>query len=195
MRAQIMALRFDPDASSLMAAELANDNRAELTGMLGREPDHAELYLAHFLGIAGAGQFLSALDTDPGQSAAGLLPQAAASNRTIFYDRSGAPRSVAGVMELMRGKVGAAMESGTPPAWVEYGAPRFAMTPTPQATGGPIARQFDAARQESAVATASGRQSMADTLRNAFGGMGSDGQTPAPANVRAAYGQLKRFDL
>ena len=30
MRAQIRALRFDPSASALMAAELANDNRAEL---------------------------------------------------------------------------------------------------------------------------------------------------------------------
>jgi hypothetical protein len=44
-RAQVMALRFDPDASALMAAELARDNGNELAGVLGREPDHAELYL------------------------------------------------------------------------------------------------------------------------------------------------------
>lgn len=49
MRARIMAMRFDADASSLMAAELANDNKADLTALLGREPDAAELYLAHFL--------------------------------------------------------------------------------------------------------------------------------------------------
>ena len=45
-----MALRFDPAASARMAAELANDNRAELETALGRTPDSAELYLAHFLG-------------------------------------------------------------------------------------------------------------------------------------------------
>lgn len=200
MRAQVMALRFDPDASALMAAELANDNRTELVGVLGREPDAAELYLAHFLGSTGAGEFLTALNENPGQSAAGVAPKAAASNRGIFYDASGAPRSVAGVMELLRGKVGAAMESGGAPAWVEYGnGPQFAANQSgvqPAAiSGGPIARQFDAARQELASAAGAGRQSMADTLRNAFGGLGNEGQSAAPANVRAAYGQLKRFDL
>jgi len=199
MRSQIMALRYDADASALMAAELANDNKTELTGILGREPDASELYLAHFLGVGGAGTFLSALQENPGQSAAGILPAAAAANRGIFYDRSGAPRSVAGVMELLRGKVGSAMESGAPPAWAEYGAPQFAQggmsaMPAEQITGGPIARQFHAARQELAATTAPGRQSMADTLRNAFGASG-DGSSSVPAHVRAAYGQLKRFDL
>jgi hypothetical protein len=114
MRAQIMAMRYDADASSLMAAELANDNRADLTALLGREPDAAELYLAHFLGTAGSREFLTALNTNPGQSAASILPKAAAANRSIFYDRAGAPRSVAGVMELLRGRVSAAMEGGAP---------------------------------------------------------------------------------
>ena len=42
LRSQVMALRMNPDASALMAAELAQDNRAELSGALGREPDSAE---------------------------------------------------------------------------------------------------------------------------------------------------------
>lgn len=195
MRSQVMALRMDADASALMAAELANDNRTELTGILGREPDSAELYLAHFLGVGGAGQFLAALEQNPGQSAAAILPKAAAANHGIFYDGSGAPRSVAGVMELLRGKVAAAMEGGAPPAWVEYGSPRFAAGATETFSGGPIAREFHAARQELAAASAPARQSMADTLRNTFGGSGGDGQSAVPAHVRAAYGQLKRFDL
>jgi hypothetical protein len=195
MRAQVMALRYNPDASALMAAELANDNKTELTGVLGREPDSAELYLAHFLGVGGAGQFLSALNQNPGQSAAAILPKAAGANRGIFYDGSGAPRSVAGVMELLRGRVSAAMEGGTPPAWVDYGAPRFAAGQPEQVSGGPIAREFHAARQQLAAAAGSGRQSMADTLRNAFGAGGGDGHAAVPANIRAAYGQLKRFDL
>ena len=58
MRSQIMALRYDPDTSSLMAAELAKDNQTDLRASLGREPDFAELYLAHFLGSDGAQRFL-----------------------------------------------------------------------------------------------------------------------------------------
>lgn len=197
MRANIMALRYDADASALMAAELANDNKAELTVALGRQPDAAELYLAHFLGSAGAGEFLTALASNPAQSAAAILPKAAAANHRIFYDRDGSPRSVAGVMELMRGKVANAME-GNPPLWAidTSGAPQFAagMQAEP-VTGGPIARQFHAARQEVAAQGATGRQSMADTLRSTFAVAGADGKASTPANVRAAYGQLQRFGL
>jgi hypothetical protein len=201
MRAQVMALRFDPDASALMAAELANENRADLTGQLGREPDAAELYLAHFLGSGGARTFLSALNQNPGQSAAAILPKAAAANRTIFYDGAGAPRSVAGVMELLRGKVNAAMDGGNTPLpsgqWVEYtNGSTFAELPPQLTSGGPIARQFHAARQELAsVAGTGGRRSMADLLQNTFGNLTGDGAAAAPASVRAAYNQLKRFDL
>lgn len=196
MRSQIMALRYNADASALMAAELANDNRAELATTLGREPDAAELYLAHFLGSAGASEFLTELAANPGQSAAAILPKAAAANRGIFYDASGTPRSVAGVMELMRGKVANAME-GTPPAWAVdmSGAPQFAVPQAEPVTGGPIARQFHAARQEAAGSGSAGRQSMADTLRTTFASAGADGKASAPANVRAAYGQLQRFGL
>ena len=211
MRAQIMALRYDPNASALMAAELASDNRADLTGVLGRAPDAAELYLAHFLGSRGASEFLTALTADPGQSAAGIAPRAAAANRTIFFDPAGAPRSLAGVMELMRGKVSRAMENGGLPA-VDYGpgfngdfnpalpgATQLADAATPQFTGGPLARQFAAARQEAGGGLpgsgAPARASMADTLRTAFAVQGADGQSSVPASIRAAYGRLQQFGL
>jgi hypothetical protein len=203
MRAQVMALRFDPNASAMMAAELANDNRAELAGALGREPDSAELYLAHFLGSAGASQFLGALQTNPGQSAAALMPKPAAANRTIFFEPGGAPRSVAGVMELIRGKVAGAMEGGAmpewsgPAAWAVQDAVIPAVPGAPAAgtfAGGPIARQFNAARQELGGATP-GRSSMADTLRTTFAAVDSGGQSSLPGAVRDAYSQLKRFGL
>lgn len=186
MHAQIMAMRFNPDASALMAAELANDNRQALAGTLGREPDAAELYMAHFLGVDGASRFLSALQSDPGQSAASILPSAASANRGIFFDGSGAPRSVSGVMELMRGKVASAMEGA--------GAPSFAIPAAgaqPGFTGGPLAREFQAAGAEM---PAQARVSMADTLRNAFGAHDS-AQSGAPDFVRAAYGKLQAFGL
>lgn len=197
MRAQIMAMRYDPNASALMAAELANDNKTALTGVLGREPDAAELYMAHFLGSDGAAKFLSALQSDPSQSAAAILPKAAAANRGIFYDGSG-PRSVSGVMDLMRGKVSAAMNgAGLPPA--TYASAPFPGAPgAPAPTGGPIQREFQAMAQQASALSGtqgalSGRPSMADTLKNTFGA--SSGSAGAPDFVRNAYAKLQAFNL
>ncbi len=183
MRAQIMALRFDPSASALMAAELANDNRTELQTALGRTPDSADLYLAHFLGAEGAKSFLGALSADPGQSAAGLMPKAAAANRTIFFDRAGAPRSLGGVMELIRGKVASAMEGGS------FAASSYlTITPGQPPVGGPLEHEFRAAALPPPTTP---RLSMAETLRATFGANG-----PAvPASVRSAYGKLAAFGL
>lgn len=199
-RSQIMAMRYDADTSALMAAELASDNKADLTATLGREPDAAELYMAHFLGSSGAQQFLSALQTNPGQSAAAILPKAAAANRGIFFD-GGVPRTVAGVMELMRAKVSNAMEGGgLPPMDYDTGLgtmtqlANFQPQGQPEVTGGPIARQFAAARQEMTdLPTA--RRSMAETLQNAFAATSVGGASSVPANVRAAYGQLQKFGM
>lgn len=189
MRAQIMAMRYDPDASAMMAAELASDNRAELTSVLGREPDASELYLAHFLGIAGASQFLGALNSDPSQSAAAILPRAAAANRSIFYE-GGVPRSVGRVMEVIRGRVAGAMGSGSAAPWTG-GAGGTALPPGATADQphlGPIAREFHAGLG-SAAQTAP--RSMADTLQGAFG----SGAGAAPQHVREAYAKLARFGL
>ncbi|MEQ8411691.1 MAG: transglycosylase SLT domain-containing protein [Erythrobacter sp.] len=104
-RRAILDLRRDPRIAALMAAGLAEDNRAHLSGVLGRRPDHSELYLAHFLGAGGAGRFLSAMARDPGQSAAALFPRPAAANRAVFHDPSGRERSLAEVMERIDTKV------------------------------------------------------------------------------------------
>lgn len=181
MRAQVMSLRFDADASALMAAELARDNADELRGTLGREPDAAELYMAHFLGSGGARTFLSALQTDPGQTAAAILPQAASANRNIFYD-DGRARSVSEVMELMRGKVTAAMEGGAPPG-MTYPA---------------SSASFWAARPQSPTmspqAAAPRRPSMAETLEATFGSPSQLSGTTGE-RVGRAYAALKAFNL
>ncbi|MBB4858136.1 hypothetical protein HNO88_001450 [Novosphingobium chloroacetimidivorans] len=198
VRAQIMALRYDANASALMAGELAADNRAELATALGREPDAAELYLGHFLGIGGATSFLTTLASDPNASAASILPQAAAANRGIFYGPGGA-RSVSSVMELIRGRVAGAMESGGAELWAsastgasEYafaqasGAPGFNLP-----VGGPIAQEFHSAQAAMPSATSVPTRSMADTLNESFGGNAPG----APAHVRDAYAKLARFGL
>ena len=182
MRAQVMGLRFDADASALMAAELANDNRVALSAHLGREPDAAELYLAHFLGIGGASRFLSALASDPGQSAADLLPQAAAANRRIFYDASGSARSVGGMMDLMRSKVAGAMDGSGPPSF----AGRSTL-----AWQAPLPSSMPASQPAEPTRPAA-RPSMADTLRDTFG-LAHNGE--GPAGVRTAYSRLRSFGL
>lgn len=181
MRAQVMNLRFDPNASALMAAELARDNAVELRGVLGREPDAAELYLAHFMGAAGARSFLSAMQDNPGQAAAALFPQPAAANRAIFYD-NGRPRSVGEVMDLIRGKVSSAMGSGFDgfPGGSYY---------SPQAS-------FQTASYSRAAAPEQPQRipSMADTLQATFG---STANLPGKAGERVekAYSAFRTFGL
>lgn len=186
MRAGIMALRYDPEASATMAGELAADNRAALTAATGREPGATELYLAHFLGAEGATRFLRAEQADPSTPAAALLPKAAAANRSIFYHPTGAARSLGEVYALISAKMDAALDQGgaqggafpAPAQWA--GAPAGA----PPATG-PVAREFAA---RAASLSPMQRGSMAETLRASFG-------TAAPAHVRAAYGQLRSLGL
>ncbi|MCW1382984.1 transglycosylase SLT domain-containing protein [Novosphingobium sp. KCTC 2891] len=206
VRSQLMALRRDPQVSALMAGELANDNRGYLVGSLGREPDSAELYMAHFLGAEGSARFLSALDFDPSQSAAAILPKAAAANRSIFFGPGGA-RSVGEVMDLMRGKLAAAMPdaaNGLPGGGTfmpAYGmAPSMDYLPVPLARagaeepswGGPVAREFRAAAAEPLPGVTGASGSMSDMLRDTFGV--TEGGT-APEHVRAAYGRLRAYGL
>lgn len=195
-RAEVMALRNDPQASALMAAELASDNRLALSGALGREPDSAELYLAHFLGPQGATQFLTALGSDPAQSAAAILPAAAGANRAIFYAPGGAARSVGEVMGLVRGRFAAAMgrDDGPPPAFDPQWAASPGTAAPPVPAGGPVAREFHAMAAAAAAPTAAARPSMAETLRQAFA-LGGTGDGSVPAHVRAAYGRLSALGL
>ena len=200
--AQMQALRNDPSASAMMAAELAGDNQVALTGTLGRPPQASELYLAHFLGADGAGKFLSALQTDPAQSASALLPSAAASNRAIFFDASGAPRSVGAVMALIKGKMDSALQAtgGTDPNAIDdpltaalaagggVALAGNAVTPSGTLSSGPIAQEFAAA--QSGAATSGG--SMADTLAATFG-LSGDTASSAPDFVRTAYGRLQQL--
>src|SRR3546814_1881114 len=91
--------------ASAMAAEHAADNQQTLEAQLGRNVTSTDLYLAHFLGVGGAAKFLRAHDQNPGASAAAVLPSAASANRWVFYDRNGAPRSLAEVRQRFAEKL------------------------------------------------------------------------------------------
>lgn len=98
LKQQILDLRGDPKISALMAAEYTRSNREHLEQTIGGRIGNTELYLAHFLGPGGAEKFLRALQSDPSQSAADLLPAAAKANRGVFYE-NGRPRSLSEVYD------------------------------------------------------------------------------------------------
>jgi hypothetical protein len=94
MRNEVFALRKDPAANAVMAGAFANSNAKVLTDRLGRKPSDGELYMAHFLGASGAARFIRAAEANPSGKAAALFPRAAHANNSIFYDKSGAARSL-----------------------------------------------------------------------------------------------------
>lgn len=110
-RAAIMRLRDDPDAASQMAAVLTQSNSFKLTGKIGRRPNDAELYMAHFMGVGGAGRLIQSAEDNPNVSAARMFPNAAAANQSIFYDRSGRSRSVSEVYSVLSTRYAAAANS------------------------------------------------------------------------------------
>src|SRR6202140_4200793 len=58
-RSAVMKLRDDPAASSAMAGVLTRSNSFKLTGLIGRRPTDSELYMAHFMGVSGAGKLIN----------------------------------------------------------------------------------------------------------------------------------------
>ncbi|MFA5124134.1 transglycosylase SLT domain-containing protein [Zavarzinia sp.] len=110
---KILALRDDPELAAVMGAEFAADNKDYLSGKLNRPVNSTDLYMAHFLGAGGASRFLSALERRPSSSAADLLPDAAAANKSIFYDKNGRARSVRDVYANFASKLEDAGEVAT----------------------------------------------------------------------------------
>jgi hypothetical protein len=104
MRAAIMQLRSDPAASATMAGAFTRANATQLQSAIGRPPTEGELYIAHFLGSGGAGKLINAATTQPLANAADMFPQAAAANRSIFYDGVGRPRSANDVYAKLTGR-------------------------------------------------------------------------------------------
>jgi hypothetical protein len=94
-RQAILDLRRDPKISATLAGALTQQNAEALSGALGREPTAGDLYAAHVLGAKGAAALISTARAFPERAAALDLPEAAAANRGLFYDRAGRPRTAA----------------------------------------------------------------------------------------------------
>ncbi|MFN3658132.1 MAG: transglycosylase SLT domain-containing protein [Pseudolabrys sp.] len=140
-RAAIMRLRSDPKASAMLAGAFTRANAMQVENAIGRAPSDGELYIAHFLGPDGAGRLINAAASRPQASAAAMFPQAAAANQSIFYERSGSPRSVAAVYAKLAGKfeVARAASFGMQVAEAAPRPPAAVPTPTPTLTPAPAA--------------------------------------------------------
>ncbi|TRW17920.1 transglycosylase SLT domain-containing protein [Glacieibacterium frigidum] len=113
-RVAILDLRLDAGASSAMAAAFAQDNAATLERRLGRTANATDLYLAHFLGPAGAVRFLRARDAAPDAAAASaVLPAAARANAGVFTAAGGRARTLDEVYARFEAKLGSAPQRAT----------------------------------------------------------------------------------
>lgn len=100
MRTAILSLRSDPTVNSVLAGAFTRDNAAKLQSAIGRKASEGELYLAHFLGAAGAARLIGMAERAPNARADAAFPTAARANPSIFYAR-GRPRGVAEVQNLL----------------------------------------------------------------------------------------------
>lgn len=98
---------LDPKANATAAALLTAENNQKLATKLGREPDAAETYTAHFLG---ANKAVKLLNAEPREIAAKLLPAEASANKAIFYYKDGKPRDVMAVRMLLSDKINGAIK-------------------------------------------------------------------------------------
>jgi hypothetical protein len=101
MRQAIMGLRSDPAINAMLAGALTQNNRAILTGSLGREPSDGELYMAHFMGAQGASSLIRMAAQNGETSAVAAFPRQAAANPAIFFDRDGRARSASEVYQVL----------------------------------------------------------------------------------------------
>ena len=189
-RRAIMALRNDPQAASLMAAEHASDNKDALENSLGRDATGTDLYMAHFLGLGGAKSFLKNMANNPDCPAASLFPAAARANRSVFFTSGGQARSLSQVYDRFAAKLdkGAGVATGTASGLFDQAAVTMASA----------AMEIDGATVIPGNNEDSGSHSAgawAKATLDQFGGNRSDRQMaslirPTPANAKLAYMML-----
>jgi hypothetical protein len=106
--------QLDPEASAIAGALYIKEN-AKILQAKNIPVTGTSIYAAHFLGVSGAATLLGAKATE---IAAKLLPDAAKSNKSIFFKTDpktnkpdlNSPRTVADVISILYGKVGQVAE-------------------------------------------------------------------------------------
>jgi hypothetical protein len=103
-RAQILALRENPQIAADLAAAFTRSNGEYLNTAFGRMPSGGELYIAHFLGAQGAEKMFRAGLENADQVAVNLFPRQADANRAIFYNADGSARTIRQVYQVLVAK-------------------------------------------------------------------------------------------
>lgn len=128
LREKILQLRTDPQVATVMAGAFTQRNAEQLAQALGRQPQAGELYMAHVLGARGATDLIRAAGSDPTRAAARDFPEAAAANRSIFYDKAGRARSAQEVYGLLAASHANTQVAATTGAMLAQARPAGAMT-------------------------------------------------------------------
>jgi hypothetical protein len=184
IRQSIMKLRDDPKAASSMAAALTQSNSLQLTGQIGRRPNDAELYMAHFMGVGGAAKLITSAQETPQASAVQIFPSAAAANRPIFYDRDGKARSVSEVYSVLTTRYsGAANSSSTRSALALYGGSNTALA----SAGGGALPSTDTATFLSMFPDVRNAPQVQATVASAESGAPSNGPPTADPMFRSLF--------
>lgn len=95
---QKLNLRNNVQLSIVMASEYAKENAAALRQSLGREPNNAELYMAHHFDVATAVKLINAARTNPNLALSEVIPEWNADDAKMFNKfngpNQGPPRTV-----------------------------------------------------------------------------------------------------
>jgi hypothetical protein len=149
MRAEMMKLRKDPTANAVMGGVVTQQNAAVLASRIGRKPTEGELYVAHFFGPYAGAKVIQLAASNPDANAAAMFPAAARANQSIFYDRQGNARTVAGVHNELIRRYQVAKARPTPGMAVAAAAPA---TDVPQVARSRVAPVSASARMQVARA-------------------------------------------
>ncbi len=193
-RQAILDLRRDPKVASVLAGALTQKNAQALEAVLGREPTAGDLYAAHVLGAKGAASLIANAKTFPERSAAVDLPEAAAANHGLFYDRSGRPRTSAELYATLSAAAQAVPASAPPVIRREGSEPVASASPPTSAlayagTGTATAAAFGGSADLRSLFQTDRRTSPADATSRIW-----QGRVTGPASARPAPSYFPRSD-
>jgi len=152
LREEMMKLRTDPTANAVMGGVMTQQNAAVLGRRIGRQPTEGELYMAHFFGPHAAARVIELAASEPNAEGAALFPEAARANRSVFYDRQGNARTIAGVRDELVRRYQAAKAHTTPD--LAPNTPAKTLATTPATPAAPVRQVADTAGVTMAFAAA-----------------------------------------
>lgn len=101
VKAQILALRSNPDAAKAIFQRFSDDNAATLKTQLKSDPTQDQVYAAHVVGSLTASRLIKAAQGGDPTGVTIVGQTAAANNPSYFYDKQGNPLPASQVLNKM----------------------------------------------------------------------------------------------